>query len=135
MLERKAPGLKADFDRLRKVRDRVLLALERARKEVKLISDRLEARVILAPKDKALRELLSNYQETLPEFLIVSQVELATEPVQAPVSEEDEILWVGIDRATGQKCARCWLWSPAVGSDPEFPDLCPKCVEVVRAIA
>ncbi|MBL8907129.1 MAG: hypothetical protein JNM20_10675, partial [Rhizobiales bacterium] len=34
--------------------------------------------------------------------------------------------------AQGRKCARSWKISPAVGSDPEFPDITPRDAEAVR---
>jgi isoleucyl-tRNA synthetase len=36
-------------------------------------------------------------------------------------------------RADGGKCARCWCFDPAVGNDPEHPELCPRCAGVVRS--
>ena len=42
-------------------------------------------------------------------------------------------LAVAVRHADGQKCARCWTWSPAVGRDAEHPALCERCLPVIRA--
>ncbi len=54
----------------------------------------------------------------------VSQAEL--------VRSEGEELSVEVLRAPGAKCARCWLVLPDVGTHPDYPDLCTRCVEVLR---
>ena len=42
---------------------------------------------------------------------------------------------VGVVRADGAKCARCWNFSPAVGAAREpYGDLCERCVPVVEAM-
>ena len=39
---------------------------------------------------------------------------------------------VGVARARGHKCQRCWNFSEAVGSVGDHPALCERCVPVVR---
>ncbi|MDR0434809.1 MAG: hypothetical protein LBH21_07125 [Gracilibacteraceae bacterium] len=34
--------------------------------------------------------------------------------------------------AGGGKCERCWMYSEASGSDPDYPDLCPRCVAIIK---
>jgi isoleucyl-tRNA synthetase len=34
--------------------------------------------------------------------------------------------------AQGTKCARSWKISPAVGSDPQFPDVTPRDAQALR---
>ncbi|MEW5898352.1 MAG: zinc finger domain-containing protein, partial [Bacillota bacterium] len=41
-------------------------------------------------------------------------------------------LAVGVRRAPGEKCVRCWKYSEGVGKNTEHPALCPRCAEVVR---
>ena len=41
---------------------------------------------------------------------------------------------VTIESAPGRKCARCWNHRTDVGADAEHPDLCGRCVGVVRAL-
>jgi isoleucyl-tRNA synthetase len=40
-------------------------------------------------------------------------------------------VWIGVSRAEGSKCERCWNFSPRVGSFPEHPTLCSRCYNVV----
>ena len=35
-------------------------------------------------------------------------------------------------KAQGRKCARSWKISPAVGSDPQFPDVTPRDAQALR---
>ncbi|KAK7278874.1 hypothetical protein RJT34_23913 [Clitoria ternatea] len=39
--------------------------------------------------------------------------------------------WVGISRAEGSKCERCWNYSQQVGSFLDHPTLCTHCNDVV----
>ena len=38
---------------------------------------------------------------------------------------------IGVARAIGDKCERCWHFSPLVGSFKDHPTLCPRCNAVV----
>jgi isoleucyl-tRNA synthetase len=40
-------------------------------------------------------------------------------------------LWVSAYRSPHPKCVRCWHHREDVGSHPEHPDLCGRCVENV----
>ncbi|HXP61232.1 MAG TPA: isoleucine--tRNA ligase [Dongiaceae bacterium] len=40
-----------------------------------------------------------------------------------------------IAHADGQKCERCWHWETDVGSRPEHPTLCARCVQAVKECA
>ena len=40
-------------------------------------------------------------------------------------------VWIGVSRAEGSKCERCWNFSLRVGSFPEHPTLCKRCFNVV----
>ena len=43
-------------------------------------------------------------------------------------------LSVGVTRARGKKCDRCWYYSDSVGQDrdPNLHDVCLRCADVVR---
>ena len=43
-------------------------------------------------------------------------------------------LSVGVTRARGKKCDRCWYYSDSVGQDRDanLHDVCLRCAEVVR---
>jgi isoleucyl-tRNA synthetase len=36
-----------------------------------------------------------------------------------------------VEKARGDKCERCWIYSEERGADPAHPGLCPRCAEVV----
>ena len=112
-----------DWDRLMEVRDGVLKTLEAARNE-KRIGAPLEARVRLAASGEWL-QLLQKYGAELPALFIVSQVEIAS---------GDGELAVAVERASGQKCERCWKYTNDVGSDASFPGICASCAGAVREI-
>lgn len=40
-------------------------------------------------------------------------------------------VWIGISRASGSKCERCWNYSHQVGSFSDHPTLCSRCYDVV----
>ncbi|XP_010248472.1 PREDICTED: isoleucine--tRNA ligase, chloroplastic/mitochondrial isoform X2 [Nelumbo nucifera] len=42
-------------------------------------------------------------------------------------------IWIGVSRAEGSKCERCWNYSPQVGSFSEHPTLCSRCYNVIGA--
>ncbi|MDI3281592.1 MAG: class I tRNA ligase family protein, partial [Bacillota bacterium] len=127
-------GLEERWERLLRVRGVVSKALELARGQ-KLIGNSLEAAVALYP-DQEIYEWLFPYEAELATVFIVSRVVLAepgsTPPPQAYRSSDLPGLAVAVERAAGHKCARCWVWHPEVGQDQEFPDLCPRCLAVLR---
>jgi len=125
--------LAREWARLLEVRREVAKALETARTQ-SLIGSGLEARVRIAAAPEDLPELLRAKRALLPTLFIVSQVELGGARASAAVQyESQEIpgLVIGVDRARGRKCERCWTWSERVGESREHPGLCERCVPVV----
>ncbi|HHF53004.1 MAG TPA: isoleucine--tRNA ligase, partial [candidate division WOR-3 bacterium] len=126
--------LKKDFETLMKVRDVVLVAMEKARKEKRIIQDRLEAQLVIETRDEEVNKVLRKFENYLSEIFIVSQVKLDILEDVAHI-EEDELVKVGVRHAEGSKCQRCWIWHPEVGKNEKYPDLCPKCVEVMEDVS
>lgn len=110
-----------EWEVLLKYRELSNKALEDARKE-KFIGNSLEAKLIFHARDKE-KEILEKYSQYFLELFIVSQWE---------VKEGEE--GVEVARAGGEKCARCWVFHPDVGKDAEHPNLCPRCIDVVRRL-
>ena len=125
-------ALAAKWERLLAARAVVTKALEEARKQG-VIGHSLDARVRLVPSD-GLRPVLEEMRHELPALLIVSQVELAAELGEAENTARSADLAVAVEPARGAKCARCWNFSEAVGSDGTHPELCERCLPVVRAL-
>jgi len=44
-------------------------------------------------------------------------------------SGEFEGLFVGVTRASGRKCNRCWIYSESVGASAEHPAVCERCLK------
>ncbi len=63
----------------------------------------------------------------LRELLNVSQLEVMV--------STSETVQIGVSKAAGEKCERCWHWETEVGSHQAHPTLCHRCVEAVQAAA
>jgi isoleucyl-tRNA synthetase len=126
--------LAAEWKLLREGRSAALRRLEEAR-AAKTIGHSLDAAVtVRVAADSALRPVLERHRDDLATLLIVSQAGLDVVPRDALPAETRE---AGVDaevrRADGAKCARCWIYSPAVGHDAEQATLCPRCAGVMRS--
>ena len=115
------------WDRLVVMRDEINKALEKARSE-KLIGQNLDAAVTITAKGETL-DFLQSFSTDLKQVLIVSDLTLTEgeAPEGAFVSEDVSDLAVQVSSASGDKCERCWSWSPTVGADDERPTLCVRC--------
>jgi len=103
-------------------------AIEQARKE-KVIGHSLDARITIAAPEK-MHALFAAHQEDLRALLIVSQLELAKESdmTKPYASEEIKGLFVGVEKAHGVKCERCWIYEESVGSNEQHPTVCSRCL-------
>ena len=61
------------------------------------------------------------------ELLITSHAEIELLPGETPHGGPQ------VERAPGEKCARCWKVLPEVGENAEHTHLCRRCVSVVSA--
>jgi isoleucyl-tRNA synthetase len=118
-------ALAARFERLLAVRAAVTKALEAAR-HGGVVKQGTEARITLAA-DGELGELLASRLADLPALFVVAEVALDGGGAESPIVPG---LRVGVERAAGDKCERCWLTRP-LGSDPRHPGLCERCTAVV----
>ena len=112
---------------LRSVRDEVLKALEEARAG-KEIGTGLEAQVTLTAADPAY-SILERHADSLRYLFIVSAVHLAQGSGNGSGS-----LQVGIKKADGTKCDRCWNYSIHVGEDKNYPTVCERCSAVLKEL-
>lgn len=125
-------AFEARWDKLIAVRDEVNKALEEARTR-KVIGNSLGARVELYP-DAEIRSLLEGF-DRLDQIFIVSQAVLHASGDQAPAdAAELKGLKVQVVPAQGEKCERCWIVTPEVGTVETHPKLCCRCAEVVGAL-
>ena len=119
-------ALEQKWARVAALRDRVNRSLEEAR-AAKKIGKSLEAKVTISANGDAYDFI--NAIDGLDKLFIVSAVSVVKD--EAAGSEIDGIL-VGIEKAPGVKCPRCWTFSENAGTDPEHPELCPRCTAVVK---
>ncbi|MBN2430885.1 MAG: isoleucine--tRNA ligase [Acidobacteria bacterium] len=120
-------ALLATWERLFSIRERVSKSLEEKRQN-KELGNSLEARVVLTAGSDDF-QFLAPYVDQLRYIFIVSDVTL--EKGESPVGEPA----VQVLRAGGDKCERCWNYSPQVGTYDDFPSVCERCIDVVRRLA
>jgi isoleucyl-tRNA synthetase len=132
------------------LRELGLAELEKAR-QAKLIGKALEAQARLsvpahalapppnAPPDwEAALELGAATARFRPDFWTPDnqaglQELLNVSALSITPAESGHALSFEIARADGRKCERCWHWETDVGSHPEHPALCGRCLEAVKA--
>jgi isoleucyl-tRNA synthetase len=124
--------LLADWEQLLEIREEVLKALELVR-TAGTIGNALQARVVLQVPEE-LRPLLTRYAGKLQTIFIVSRVDLQEVPTATHESERYPGLRIGVERASGTKCERCWNVTEDVGRDGSYPDICARCAGAVRTI-
>ena len=112
-----------NWSQLLAIRDEVLKSLETKRQE-KFIGKSLEAKLSIRA-DTGQFALLNEYAAELPEWFIVSQVELARHA--GPLSVE-------VLKADGTKCERCWKFKPDTGSNADYPTVCASCAAAVTEL-
>ena len=121
------------------IRDEVNQLLEKARVE-KSLGSSLESKITVHVEDPALRSTLEalqateNGQDQLRYIFISSSVDLVDDAATASAaaySSAKDGFTVGVARADGVKCSRCWNYSQRVGEDADHKELCERCVPVI----
>ncbi len=116
-----------DWKVLFDTRTLVLPELEKARQS-KTIGKSLDAKIELLGETEESLVIQKRHANELRELLNVSQLEIGT----APRKEGTTAWFPNVKKADGQKCERCWHWETDVGSAPEHPTICARCVEAVK---
>ncbi len=137
------PELAEKWAKLRQIRTEVNKVMEQARSE-KAIGSSLDAKVLLYVADSELRSLLvamnpadslgENRVDELRYLVLASQVEIVDTLAaigQAEYKSESEQLGIGIIKAEGEKCERCWNYSTEVGKSSEHSTICERCQEAL----
>jgi isoleucyl-tRNA synthetase len=118
--------------RIRTLRRVVTGALEIVRRD-KVIGASLEASPVLYVEKKEDATLFDDVD--LGEIAITSGATVSTEAAPEGAFRLPEVpgaaAW--FQPAIGEKCARCWMILPEVGTHPAHPDLCNRCNEAVDA--
>lgn len=111
------PELARLFDKVLTVRSDVQKKLEELR-AAKTIGSSLEAEVTIT-SDGEIEQALKQVQD-LREILIVSKLNL----------KSGDYL-VSTQKAAGEKCVRCWIYSEEISKDEKTIGVCPKCVKAL----
>jgi len=122
-------NLEEKWEAVLSLREDVLKALEEKRKE-KVIGNSLDAKVILEVQNEKLKQFLKDFDENfLADFFIVSQCEFG----DVENGFEGKNAKIKIMKAEGEKCERCWKIHPQTGKDERYPEVCPRCAEVLKS--
>jgi isoleucyl-tRNA synthetase len=129
---------------LRHIRLGVNKVLDEARNH-KMIGSSLEAKVLIYDRENKLTNWLESHNpplglnngnkvDELRYLLLVSQVELVNSPdyfekasYQAEINLSECSLNIGVMKADGEKCDRCWNYSTQVGKFKDDPTICERC--------
>jgi isoleucyl-tRNA synthetase len=124
-------ALAEQWRKLRNLRRVVTGALEIERAD-KRIGSSLEAAPIVYVSDPDLFGLAA--EADLAELCITSDVTLVEGEGPPTAFRLDDVTAVAVEPrlAQGKKCARSWRISPAVGSDPQYPDVTPRDAQALR---
>ncbi|MGA9609795.1 MAG: isoleucine--tRNA ligase [Rouxiella badensis] len=116
------------WSELLKVRGEVNKVLEQARAD-KRLGGSLEASVTLYADD-ALAAKLNSLGNELRFVLLTSGAKVAAlsdADENAIPSELLKGLKIGLEKAEGEKCPRCWHFTTDVGHNPAHPEVCGRC--------
>ena len=118
------------WDKLIAVRADIAKVLENARFQ-KIIGHPLDANVSICVVDnEEFFNFLTKYKDELKTILIVSGVNILakeTSPTDWEQSSSYKNIWIQVEKAKGNKCGRCWQYSPSVGQNETHPTLCSRC--------
>ncbi len=130
-LESGEEATRDSIERLRKVREVVGPWLEQLRRD-KTIGASLAAEITLEASGR-LAEELESVGDELRFLFISSDVHLApvAEPMQTAEIDGDS-LKLSVKPTEHAKCVRCWHHRHSVGSNPDHPEICERCVENVE---
>ena len=118
------PEIETKWNKLINVKNEIAKKLEvaRANKEIGLS---LEAKVTLFAEGEEYRFLYGK-EDLLKEICIVSAVEIC----ENRRNEDSEVPFgVKVEKAEGEKCARCWMYSKTVGLNKTHPTVCERCAK------
>jgi len=135
-------GQEPRWQKLMGLRDEVLRVLEGLRQEKKIASNQQASVTIYCNEQDA--EVLNEFgPEQFAALCIVSGVLLKDysekwreedrEGIEnhLEIDESAEFLPVAF-KSKHKKCQRCWNYWPSVGADSKYPNLCERCVSVIR---
>ena len=108
-----------------------LKALELIRRDGAIKSSQ-EADLRIFIEDEKIRNQCAAMGDDFRRFLQVAKA-ILTESKESNMADYD-CSSIAAVVTTGKKCVRCWNYYDDLGSDPEHPELCLRCTEVVKSL-
>lgn len=94
-----------------------------------------DCKLIFKTNNQARFEFLNRWQVDLREIFKVSQIELKrVDNISIQESAALNDLNISAEKADGKKCIRCWNYHAEIGVDKEHPEICSRCLEVIKGI-
>jgi len=119
------------FDAVVDLKKDILKAIELKRAEG-VLSKSQEAVVTLAVKDSAIRDYCGGNIDAIKTFFQVAGLSFSDTADDSYATLD--VCSVKITKSDGKKCVRCWNIFDTLGSDPEHPELCERCTQVVKSL-
>ena len=120
-------GLAARWERIIALRQEVSKETEAARRD-KVIGHPLDAKITLSAQGPTY-DFLEAVAPSLEDIFICSGVSVEQGDGTAGGSEDFPLMRIGVSKAPGGKCPRCWHYREDIGKDPGFPEVCGRCAE------
>ena len=118
------------WDKIARLRREVNKKLE-AERQTGLIGHSLDARVLLNIANAEYSFLKDYTEDEVSDLFIVSQTKFVDDELE---KSEIEGISIGVTKALGKKCERCWKYSEEVGKDERYPDVDPRCAKVLAEL-
>lgn len=122
---------KAEIEDIIELIPEVARILEERRQE-SMIGSSFDAQIIILTNDDFRYKFLESLKTDLTELFKVSQVTIKKGQLPSDsVRERSPNVAIIAQKAQGQKCLRCWNFSVSVGSSPQHPLICQRCLEAI----
>lgn len=116
------------WDKIARLRREVNKKME-AERQTGLIGHSLDARVLLNIANDEYSFIKDYTENEVSDLFIVSQVKFVNDNL---AESEIEGISIGVEKASGEKCERCWKYDEEVGHDHNHSDVCPRCASVLE---
>ena len=116
------------WDKIARLRREVNKKLE-AERQTGLIGHSLDARVLLNIANTEYSFIKDYTENEVSDLFIVSQVKFVNDNL---AESEIEGISISVEKASGEKCERCWKYDEEVGHNHNHPDVCPRCASVLE---
>ena len=118
------------WDKIARLRREVNKKLE-AERQTGLIGHSLDARVLLNIANAEYSFIKDYTENEVSDLFIVSQVKFVNDNL---AESEIEGISISVEKASGEKCERCWKYDEEVGHDHDHSDVCPRCAKVLNEL-